>query len=53
MSCTNRAPFIDSITARTRRPAKRAARPRKPSASAGTAVSATSLPRASTKQISS
>ena len=31
VSCTNQAPFIDSITARTRRPSKRSARPRKPS----------------------
>ena len=40
VSCTNRAPFIDSITARTRLPRQRArARPRRPSASGGAAVS--------------
>jgi hypothetical protein len=46
VSCTNRAPFIDSITARAgcRYRATRSARPRNPSASGGAAVSATSSP---------
>ena len=45
VSCTNRAPFIDSITARTRsqRRATRSTNPRNPSASAGAAVLANQL----------
>jgi hypothetical protein len=53
-SCTNRAPFIDSITPRTAGPyiAALAASPRSPSASGGEAHSSTISPAGETKQTS-
>jgi hypothetical protein len=52
VSCTNRAPFIDSITARTRRPPTRRANPRRPSASVGAANSAIDSPPPDKRQTS-
>jgi hypothetical protein len=54
VSCTNRAPFIDSITPRTDGaciPARRA-RPRSPSASGGEAHSSTTSPASEIRQTS-
>src|ERR687897_2333287 len=53
VSCTNRAPFIDSITARTRPAPTRIARWARPSASGAAAICATSSPASSTRHTSS
>jgi hypothetical protein len=53
VSCTNRAPFIDSITARTRPTRQARGHAAQAVGAPRTAVSATSSPRASTNEISS